>query len=373
MMQRNRTYAVLASIAGIALVSGALIGYTLLSGCEEARVDRPLVGSHGVRTIQSDLLIAFEHRGGAVCVPDGWIALGALREEAGVAYFESGKTGVLIRKGAFGFRTIEPKDSGYRVEIAYPLSVPRATVERVFRDVDHAFSSIGAWFEDRATERVAHTVLVTVGVAGERIYPDPGAQLSFYIGEPGSERAQGLLLHAVVHLYNRYAQTPEYLNTQEPFSPEEYAELEATWAETAFSSVRDAAFTRLNYLYRVHTAVVTQNAELVTESPFNDREAFMTLRPTVHVPRGGSYLEYQYGHYILAPLVAAATDALLTERGTGVRLRDLMREARRDNVSLVSLLERSLPERDVRTIERWAAADAAIPLDLVRRAIALYD
>lgn len=358
----------------VLLIVGALAGYWYASGCEVARVGTPLVGSHGVRTHSGASFIAFEHQGRAVCVPEGWTAVGALQETAGRAYFEGGKTGVLIQKSAYGFRTIEPQKSGYRVEIAYPLDMPRKDTERVFRDVDLAFSRVGEWFGDTREVRAPHTVLVTAALLPEtKVYPDPSARVSFYIAEPGTARAQGLLIHAVVHLYNRFTSTPEYLSVQEPFSPDEYAELEATWAETGLASVPDAAFARLNYLYRVHTAVVTQNPDLIIEPPFTDREAFARLRPTVHVPQNGSYLDFQYGHYVLLPLVAAATDALLVARGTSVRLNDLLAEVRRTNTPLMALLRRELPARDVRAIGDWASANAPVPLELVRSAITLYD
>ena len=317
---------VLTVIAALIIAGGAIVYQNW--GCTTIGDVSPEMGSQGYRVWSGPTLKTFTHRGENICVPDGWQAVGALSEGEGDATFERSKTGVLIKKEAFGLRTLEPQNSHYRVTVLYPINMPRAEVQQIFAQVTHAFEAVGDLYGDRATTtRSAHTVLVTAGLAAtDAVYPDPTARLTLYIKSPDSERGEALLIHGAVHLYNRFSGDLPYLAKQFPFNGGEFEELEATWAETALTTHPDAAFERLNYLYRVHSAMVAQKPELLTEPPFNDHEAFNKIRPTILVKPGAPALDVQYGHYVLGPLVMAAVDGLLTTRNAGVSVSSILRD-----------------------------------------------
>lgn len=362
--------------AGVVLFLGAV--WLVNLGCTTVGTITPQRGSHGYRLWSGESLVSFMHRGQDICVPEGWQAVGAVSEdeEEGTARFERGSTGVLIRKESFGLRVLEPRGSSYRVSVLYPLSLSRADVDTLFPIVSNAFSEVGALYGDTVTERTPHTVLVTAGVhESESVYPDPTGRVSYMIGPASSERGEGLLIHALVHLYNRFSDPRPYLEKQDPFTVAEFQELEATWAETALTTHRGAAFKRLTYLYRVHSAVVTQNVALVADAPpFNNVAAFNTIRPTILVKPGAPYLDVQYGHYVLAPLTMVAIDALLSERNTGLSVRSILTDlhtGKREN--FMQVLDEVLGEKDMRAINDWIVADAQIPVGLIERAVTLYD
>lgn len=376
-MHMWNAYKVVGVIGGAVVLFLGTVWFLNL-GCTTISTFSPQRGSHGYRLWSGESLISFSHRGQDICVPEGWQAVGAVSEDAeeGSARFERGTTGVLIKKESFGLRVLEPRGSSYRVSVLYPLSLSRADIDMLFPIVANAFSEVGVLYGDIVAERVPHTVLVTAGVhESEAIYPDPTARVSYMIGSASSERGEGLLIHAVAHLYNRFSGERQYLEKQKPFSVAEFQELEATWAETALSTHRDAAFKRLTYLYRVHSAVVTQNAELVKDAPpFNDVAAFNRIKPTILVQPGAPYLDVQYGHYVLAPLTMVAIDALLAERNTGLSVRTILTDLHTGKrESFIQTLDEVFSEKDMRAINDWVVADAQIPVSLIERAVALYD
>lgn len=362
-------------IVGVGAAVGVLALVLVNSGCTSVGGAEPERGSHGFRVWSGDSLVSFTHRGQDICVPEGWQAVAPTEEGEGTARFERGKTGVIIRKDAFGLRTLEPLTSSYRVTVLYPLTLPRGEVESLMRIVAGAFSGVGELYGDRVTgERTPHTVVVTAGLdQAEHVYPDPHARVTYMIASPKAERGEGLLIHAVVHLYNRFSGDRPYLAKQWPFNAGEFQELEATWAESALTTHPDGAFKRLMYLYRVHTAVVAQDFSLIEDAPFNDRAAFDAIEPTILVPPGAPYLDVQYGHYVLAPLTMAAIDALLVERGTGVRVYGILKDLHTGKrESFMEALKEVLSDKDVKAVSAWITADAQVPVALIEKAIALY-
>jgi hypothetical protein len=357
------------------VIAGAAIVYQSW-GCTAIGDVEPEMGSQGYRVWSGPTLKSFTHRGQDICVPTGWLPVGALSESGETATFERSKTGVLIQKEAFGLRVIEPAQSSYRVTVLYPINMPRTQVQAIIAQVDNAFSAVGDLYGDRATTtRTAHTVLVTAGLTDAgAVYPDPSARLNLYIRPPESERGEGLLIHGVMHLYNRYSGDRPYLAVQFPFNGGEFQELEATWAEVALTTHPDAAFERLNYLYRVHSAMVAQRPELATAPPFNDKEAFMAVKPTILVKPGAPFLDVQYGHYVLAPLTMAAIDSLLLESGTGLSVRSILRDIHLGKrTSLMETLKEVLTDKEVRALNAWIIADAQIPVTHIQRVIPYYD
>lgn len=377
----NRTYIQYIGILGGAALVGGVLFFTFSSSCRTIGSLRPVMGSQGYSVYTNDIFKSFEHAGRPVCIPDGWVPVGATRVEGTEAWYPVGKTGVLIRQDSFASRTVRPDGSRYELTILYPLETKKDDIARTLDLVTRTFSSTARLFDDiPKAERVPHTVLSTVGVAGDtvaldtRVYPDPSALLTIVMRAPETERAEGLVIHAAVHLYNRFALESPYTDAQAPFSAEEFEELEATWAEVALSRTPGGAADRLMYLYRVHSAVVTQNYALTTEPPFTDADAFAEIVPTVFVRGSKNYLDYQYGHYVLLPLSLAAVDALLYERRTGLTVERILRDihaGKRGN--FMNVLSEVLPSKDYANVGRWLRGDAQVPIALIESAIRIYD
>jgi len=368
----KKTLAILG--AALVIAVGAIVYQS--SGCTTVTDVTPERGSHGYRVWSNDVFKSFTHRGQDICVPEGWFTVGAVSEGEGTAKYERGKTGILVRKDAFGLRVLEPTNSSFRVNVYYPLTLPRADVEKLFTLVAGTFSNVGAWYGDKVVaDRKPHSVIVTTGLLpDEQVYPDPSERVTSLIASPKAERGEGLLIHAVVHLYNRFSGELGYQGAQWPFNAGEFQELEATWAETGLSTHPEAGFTRLNYLYRVHSALVAQKPELVTDPPFNDAEAFNAITPTILVKPGSPYLDFQYGHYVLAPLTMVAIDTLLTDRATGLSVYSILKDIHTGKrTGFMEAVSAVLPDKDMKQINAWIIADAQIPVSLIQRAIARYD
>jgi hypothetical protein len=354
--------------------------YILLPECTTIGAVRAQAGSQGYRTWSGESLKSFTHSGNKVCVPLGWEPLGESAAGDGWVEFPDGVTGVLYKTDSFLSSTITPAKSEYSVTILYPKELSPLDVETHTDVVESAFNNVGALYGDSPKEiRQQHTVLVTAGLAGDtrtsetRIYPDPTLQRSFIVRNPGDLRSEELLVHAVMHLYNRHALSgTEYKALQQPFSEEEFEELEATWAEFALNTNVEGARLRLLYLYQVHTAVMTKNFELIPGPPFNDETGFGLLRPTLFVPQNGSYLEHQYGHYILAPLVMAATDGLLQQSRSAKTVQDLLTEVHTTNANFMSLVERELGATRATEILSYARGEVQVPFQLIESAKRVY-
>ncbi len=337
----------------------------------------PVEGSQGYRVWSSDTLKSFEHDGGRVCVPFRWAAVGAVESGWGWAQFEPGKTGVVIRSSSFDRHTVEPENSSYAVTILYPTAVD---VQPFLPVITHAFTSVGALFNDGGERSRVHTVLITAGLAGNtrsegtRVYPDPTDLVSMFVRTPDHSRAEELFVHALMHLYNRQRDDMmAYQKLQKPFTPEDWQEAEATWAEAAFSTFPNGREERLKYLYNVHIAVVTKDYSLISGPPFNNQEEFEKITPRVSEPHS-TYLDYQYGHYILAPLLMVAIDGLLQERSTGIDVKTLLTDLHAGSeINFFERLAELLPAEDVARIRLWEEGGALISQRLIESVMSHYD
>jgi hypothetical protein len=368
------------------VLSGVLLGVVLLGyvifmpECTTIGAVRPQMGSQGYRTWSGESLKTFTHSGNKICIPPGWAPLGEDSAGDGWVVFPAGVTGVLYKTDSFSSQTILPAESEYQVELLHSTDLPPQD-SAAYRDmVESAFDQVGSLYNDSPKDlRQKHSILVTAGLAGDtrssetRVYPDPTRARSFIVRGAGDARGEELLVHAVVHLYNRHALVgTEYTAVQAPFSAEEFQELEATWAELALNTNVEGVRLRLLYLYQVHSAVMTRDFSLIPGPPFNDETGFSLIRPTIFVPSNGGYLEFQYGHYILAPLVMAAADALLSEAQTGTTVADLIKEVHTTDANLITLLTRELGEQQVSELMAYARGEQQIPYPLVERAKRLY-
>ena len=343
--------------------------------CMDVPHHESVAGSHGFRIWSGESLKSFKHGGRKICIPAGWQPLGEIKAGNGWALFPNGTTGLSIKTDAFASTTLPVfDDSSYRATVLYPITTPPKSLAHSIAIITNAFNKAGALFSDtKNNPPIPHTVLITAGVAGRgddelhTVYPDPTANLTFFIYSPEFTRAEQLVIHAVVHVYNR--ERPEldgYERFQSPFSEVDWQEIEAAWSEIALATSAEHSKGRLLYLYNVHRAVQTKNFSLITELPFDNREEFNRMHPNMFAGNDASYLDEQYGHYVLPPLVLSATDALLLQYKTGTSVEKLLLELHTGEIkNFFNAVSAILPGPETVRIESWIKGEALIPADLV--------
>lgn len=371
----------LALLAGVAFLLAAVLQLIVFPQiCEDVKEIRHKEGTQGFRVWFSDKLWTFEHKGRNICIPEGWRAVGAeeINEEEGWARFERNLTGILIHEDSFAEREVTVPESPYVVTLLYPTSV-ETIAEDYERIVKNTFSNVGALFPNN-TETKKHTVLVTIGVEEtlpqeESVYPDPRESMTIFFSHPNSFRGEELFIHAVMHLHNRFREDlTAYQNNQNPLFPEDFQELEATWAESAFRSSSEGRLLRANYMYNVHTAVQNKNFTLIEGPPFDNERAFESIEPNVIAEEGTSHVNIQYGHYILAPLAMVAIDGLLQEYGAAADVEIILtRIHANDTVNFFDELRRYIPESELQNIDGWMFGGETVPFSLIQRALQYYE
>lgn len=366
-MEFIRTY-----FASRALQIGALGAIFIILGgawytqtCTNARIEILEESSHGYRTWDGETIKSFLHTGRRVCVPPEWRALGALEVGSGWAKFEKGKSGVLIRVDAFSSEVFEPIGSRFKVEVFYPNTV---SIEPYRPLILRIFEKHAELFETEAREREAHTLLITYKADSESLYPDPSRALTILTRAAEDPRGKELAYHAVAHLYNRFSGVSY---NQPPFSEGDFEELVAAWSEISLMDSNDVRRSRVDYLYRVHSAVMTKDYSLIKGPPFNDPEAFQRISPTMLVPASGTYLDYQYGHYILAPLVAVSLDGMLAKYDSSV-FSILQKVHEDETVNFMDEVKRLLSAKEYETLLSFVRGDVQIPWDAVSSGLKVY-
>lgn len=371
------------SIAAFAALAALGIGYVVTSDvppCTPITEQKLQEGSQGYRVWFGESLKSFEHNGKSVCVPDGWQAVGATKEGSGWAVFTKERTGVVIKSEAFGALTLNPEGSSYTVTVLYPLITNNETLNRYVTIISSAFSNVEELFPSSTAKKRAHTVLVTAGLAGNtsadgtRVYPDPTDNVSMFVRTPNYPRAEELFIHAVMHLFNRQrADLTSYQKHQDPFPAEDWQEMEAVWSETAFSTWNEGRKARVEYLYNVHKAVRTNSFSLIVSEPFNDKKAFEKIRQGAVVKEGSDYLDYQYGHYVLAPLTMVAIEGLLVGRSSNTHVADLLKTIHQNSsTNFFEELGKTLSKEESSQIMAWIRGEETIPETLVMKGLGRY-
>lgn len=369
-----RKVLVVAGCVAALLLVGLYFLPVFLGHCYKVGNLKLVAGSQGYRVWSSETLKSFDHPNREVCVPEGWRAVGATEVGEGVARFEPKLTGILIRSDAFSSHVILPKNSSYEVTVVYPKDTNPTLLKKYDAIIENAFSRVGVLFNDVSVpERTPHTVLITAGILGDtrdentRVYPDPNAQVTIFVRVPNHPRAEELFIHAVTHLYNRHRDDLlSYQKLQAPFSEGDWQELEASWSETAFAT-SDQSLLRLLYLTNVYTAVRTQNFSLIAEPPFKNKKEFEKIRQNVAVAAGSQNLDYQYGHYVLAPLSMLGVEGLLQKLGTGVTVEKVLREVHEGGgKNFFTVLQQSLSPSDIDEIKSWLEGKTTIPEELIQ-------
>lgn len=330
-------------------------------------------GAHGYRLWWGASLRSVEHGGRRVCVPNGWEALGYEEVGDGWARYASGKTGVLVRSDAFGAIPLSFEGSSYLVALRYPLSetAPK-DVARYEATVRSAFERVSALFpNDAASAPHPHTVVVTadlsVGLSEtDSVYPDPGADVTYLILPPEAPRSEELFVHALMHLYNRErSDLTEYQELDSSIPAEDWQEVEASWAEIALISSDERRQGRLAYLYGIHEAVREGVAGEGDEPPFDEPGAFARLHQSVAQSGNPSFLDAQYGHYVLAPLAMVALDGLLARHDADASVATLLTRLHAGEAGFFALLEETLPAEESARVRGWMNGTETVPRALV--------
>ena len=410
----NKQYSIPRVLIGIALLIAA--GYVTYSYLQSQRPDVPVEqvltpleytplegedapecvpvpeapnahGTQGMKVWTGADLRTFTHGGDVICVPDGWEAVGAARAGEGWAYFPPTQGGVVVRTDAFERRVDAYENTPFPVIVVSPTALPAEVREANDAMIERAFVKVGALYPQMPAKLSGPVaVLVTAGVAGgtrsrdTRVYPEPGINLLTLVRSPDQSRAEELFVHAVAHLYNRHRPYFRYEQVKPPFPVPlpDWEELVATWTETAFVSRHDWRMKRLEYLMNVHAAVHSGDFARIEAPPFDDRDEFDSITPDVIVKRGAPGIDYQYGHYILAPLSMVAVQGLLmqlAEAGTiePTSVEQLLAEVHGDeHPSFFHALEELLPTEEEERIHGWMHGGQPIPEELVRKAAEHY-
>lgn len=337
-------------------------------------------GSHGYRVWSGPTLKSFEHEIGRTCIPKGWQAVGAVETGAGWATFAPAETGVAIASPAFASSTLSFEHSAYAVTLIYPKSATPEQIRAYELMVRNAFETVGALFNDSALyEPSAHTVLVTAGLGASKaekdsVYPDPNGSVTYLILTPDHPRAEELLIHAVAHLYNRFSLADlSYETMQAPVPQEDWQELEAAWAETAYESSSTTRRERFDYLYRVHQAVTSGDFSRVHEPPFDTRNELSTTTPGIVMNETSTQLDEQYGHYVLAPLAMTALDGIFFEDGASTSVASLLSRVHEGGENFFDLIQGSLSASRVDTFMSWLNGSTPVPHALVQKGETSYD
>ncbi len=348
----------------------------LFPECSPPRLSEPVAGSHGYRLWTSTTIKSFVHNGRPVCVTDGWEPIGAIYVGKGWAKYEAGKTGALIRSDAFFSKELSFKESSYRVTLRYPTTTPTEHLAAYEDLTRRAFERVGALY--LKTKNASHTVVVTAGISfsdseSGSIYPDPGSNVSYLILSPKQDRFEELFMHAVMHLYNRYGGARmEYQTKQTRVAADDFQEMEASWSESAFIESDTERKARVEYLYRIHRAVRTRDFSNLHESPFNDLALDAEIQGRMAVSHG-TYLDYQYAHYVLGPLIMDAIEGALQKYGTGKSVAGLLAKAHGEDADFFALVQDSIPEKEYARIIAWLENTETIDRDLINRGLAYYD
>lgn len=362
------------------LVLAALGSFALASRCAPIPQEEPVRGSHGFRIWSGGSLRSFTQEGGRICVPPGWEAVGSVAEGDGWARFGAGETGVVIRTDAFVSREMSVPGSSYALTLRYPASADAAEAASYEAVVRRSFDEVGALFLDAGKKPRPHTVLVTAGIPffsheDASVYPDPGPEVSYLILDPSWPRSEELFTHAVYHLYNRHR--PDliaYQENQAPISAHDWQEAEAAWSETALSTSAENRADRLAYLLSVHEAVRSRDFARITMPPFDDEILFRQMHGALATDSESSYLDVQYAHYVLAPLMMVAIEGLLGTAGSATTVADLLRETHADPaVNFFERLATLLPEEDMERVIRFATGAETIPRELIFRGADRYE
>jgi hypothetical protein len=345
----------------------------------EARLS--IMSSHGWRVWHGSSFITEEHHGERVCVPTGWRAIGAITEGSGWAEFKEGGSAILAHTDLLNEDRVILEGLSFPLSILSPRTMAAEDYAHYKETIIAAFTQVAQLYPT-PHRTVPHTVLITVGLGGkaqifeDTLYPDPSSEVSMLVRDRTHKRSTELFIHAVAHLFNRYmSDGRSYLMAQSPFPASDFEEMEAAWSEIAFLQNDAARRRRLDELYAIHRSVVTGTTSVALMYPFDD--ALRVSGLSVHtpiVPEGSNYIDYQYAHYVLAPLIMVGIDGMLSVRSTGSTVEELLYSLHSDPTKNFFLeLRRLLGDADIETIMSWVDGTALVSEIYLKAGVSLYE
>lgn len=348
--------------------------------CTTVTATDPVMGSHGWGVWFDETFQVFDHNEKRICVPEGWASVGSVQRGSTWAKFPKDQSAILVRPETFGTYDLTFAESAYRVRVVYPIEMNAETLAPYLVLITNAFEKVGALYPN-ATDPREHTVFVSVGLLGDgmdfesTLYPEPGPTVSTFARAYQHVRSDELLIHAVAHLYNRHR--PDliaYEQAQSPIPSEDFQEMEASWVEVYARSTNEGRAERLDQLYAVHAAVQSNAYAPDLLYPFSEREYFDGItQKNVVLPADAPYSDFQYGHYILAPLSMVAIDGLLSERKAPVRVADILTTIHENpDTNLFSEAAKYLTPEDMQDLTMWMRGEKLIPRGLIERGNAVY-
>ena len=338
------------------------------------------MSSHGWNIWKGDSFQSFTHHSEWICVQSGWTALGAADEQKGRARFSVGGSGVLIRANDFTSQDIPTKKHDFSVRVVYPTSLDAAVVPKYIAIITRAFDAVGALYPDVTGKPIVHTVLITVGIAGDghdfetSVYPDPSLHLSLFVHNLDHIRAEELYLHAVAHLYNRYrTDLIAYEDTQAPLRGSDWEELEATWTELAFRSSKEGLLQRVLALSHMYYDIMGNTFSETDLYPFNDKNIFDAVQyKTTIQPDDAQYPDEQFGHYILGPLLLLSIEGRFAVHGSPVHIKDIFTRMHTTHENFFTVLGEYISADEVSQIVKEARGTQLLSADYIQRGAEYY-
>jgi hypothetical protein len=371
--------AVLASVP-ISLLALAFMRDPHVS-CHTLEPRPPVMSSHGFRVWYGDSFITEEHRGERICVPEDWRAIGTVREGDGWVQFKDGGSAILARTDLFTEDQVVLSDLDFPLVILSPHTMSPQEYTPYKETILAAFSDIARLYP-RPSRTKPHTILITVGVGGaaqtfeDTLYPDPSSEVSMFVRDRTHKRSTELFIHAIAHLFNRYAEDDrQYLNVQSPFPPSDFEEMEAAWSEVAFLRKNAERRRRVSELYAIHQSIAIGTSTGARIYPFDDSVRVSELRVySPIVPEGSSYIDYQYGHYVLAPLIMIGIEGMLHERGASTTVQSLLSEIHHDPTkNFLTELRDFLSDADLSSVTSWINDGVLVPETYLTRGLSFYE
>jgi|GEM_PF-976555 len=338
------------------------------------------MSSHGWNVWKGASYQSFTHHGEWICVPSGWMPVGAEAEQKGRARFSRAGDGVLVRTDSFSVRSVVTKKHDFAVRVVYPNALTAGALSQYLEIITRAFDAVGDQYPNASGTPLTHTVLLSVGIAGDghdfetSIYPQPSLYMSVLVHNLAHPRTEELYIHAIAHLYNRYrTDLIAYKAHQAPLRPIDWEELEASWSELAFRSSKEGLEHSVAALTHVYFDIVDNSFSAADLYPFNNKAIFDAVRyKTAILPDDAKYPDEQFGHYILGPLLLVSVEGRLVAHSSSAHIQDIFIRIHATNENFFAVLSEYLPADDIAQIEREVRGDKVLSNDFIERGTEYY-
>ena len=351
--------------------------YAASHACTPPSNEAQHMSSHGWNVWRGDTFQSFTHHGEWICVPRGWMPVGAVSETSDRARFSPLGDGVLVRTDSFVVRDVTTRKHDFVVQVVYPRALDAGQLPQYLAIITRAFDDVGDQYPNASGTPISHTVLLSVGIAGDghdfdtSIYPEPSLHLSVLVHNLDNPRTEELYLHAIAHLYNRYrTDLIAYKDHQAPLGAVDWEELEASWTELIFRSSKEGLDRHITELSNMYFHNMQHTFSSTDPYPFNNKEIFDAVRyRTAILPDDAKYPDEQLGHYIIAPLTILSTEGRLAVHTAPVHIKDIFIRIHRTNENFFVVLGEYLPAEEVtEVVSEFRGAQLLSPALLLRGA-----